>query len=131
VPKLTIEFVDPDLFQFVVNRYDGADELATHLQELVANETEDESDGRSIRFDPHRQIDVVMYSPLPQYPAGVHIISDSYALCTLTAFDIGQMDERIIAIGKGIKRLFNMADEEDIQMTFVEVKKGHWARISD
>ncbi len=129
VPKLTIEFVDQDLFQFVVSRYDGADELAKRLQELVADETEYDNEGQHVRFDPYHQVDVVMYSPLPQWPAGMHITSDSYALCTLTAFDIGEMEKRINAIGEGIKRLFNMADEEDIQMTFNEVKKGHWARI--
>lgn len=131
VPKLTIEFVDVDLFQSAISRHDGPEELATRLQELVADETEHESDGQHVRFDPHRQVDVAMYSPLLVYPAGVHITSDSYALCTLTAYDVGEMDKRIVAIGKGIKRLFNMADDEDIQMTFDEVKQGHWVRIKD
>ena len=134
VPKLIIEFASSQVFVWAVNRNGSVKEMEAALADIVADETAHMKGSNHIRFNPDRQVDIVLYVAAEThlnlgYMSKMCLRSASVALCTLESYDFGDMVARKTRIGARVKKLLGIPDSENIQMALNLLPEGHWERI--
>lgn len=134
MPNLTLVFTNTTLFEAAVIRNRDADQMMEALAHIVAEETEHEKDGQTVKFDPDRQVDIVVVVAAKAASEWlgtpkVCVRSTSLLLGTLESFDFGDMPARKDRIGKRVKDLLGIPATENIQMTLDLIPQGHWSRI--